>query len=408
LTERDGSHERLDLGTAAGLNLGHDLLASLRLSAQGDVHHAPSASTALAFGARLGGRYRRALGRDLSLGADLGLDVRYADTVRRAVMALSPELRALASYQLGRLTSSLNVGFRLDRSRFAVRDPDALPADDRFAARLSRYNTLLLGAMLNGTLRSVTWTLEVSADPALGSSGGFTKSPIRVELAAQRELGKLLVGGYGGGSPSGRPDPAALQVREPRFWLGGFLGIRFDEPPPTHATPTRLAPPPVRWVRLIIRDAAGAPLAGAQVEVEQDPQGGRAIADAQGEVTLRTAKDGALVLRITGSGHDPQSITVRPGESAVTVNLRASLPAGQIRGNVRGESGQGLRASILLRPLNLTLQTAADGSFVFDVAPGDYQILVSAPGHTSQERPVVVDRNGVTILVIDLVRAASP
>jgi len=159
-------------------------------------------------------------------------------------------------------------------------------------------------------------------------------------------------------------------------------------------------------VRLTVREAGGAPLPGARVEFEDDPQTAPAIADAQGEVTLRPAKEGAIVLRVTASGHDPQVITVRPGEPAVAVNLRSSLPAGQIRGTVRGESGKALRASIRLQPLDMKLETAADGSFVIDVPPGDYHVVVNAPGYASQKRPAAVEQNGVTILVIDLAEAA--
>ena len=39
------------------------------------------------------------------------------------------------------------------------------------------------------------------------------------------------------------------------------------------------------------------------------------------------------------------------------------------------------------------------------VAPGEYTVLLSAPGYERQRRPVRVEQNGVTILNVDLRRA---
>ena len=44
----------------------------------------------------------------------------------------------------------------------------------------------------------------------------------------------------------------------------------------------------------------------------------------------------------------------------------------------------------------------ADGNFELDVAPGEYTVEISAPGYRPQQRPALVEHNGVTVIVVEL------
>ena len=50
------------------------------------------------------------------------------------------------------------------------------------------------------------------------------------------------------------------------------------------------------------------------------------------------------------------------------------------------------------------LETDADGSFLADVDPGSYEVVIEADGHARQRRRVEVPEDGVVILNADLLR----
>jgi uncharacterized membrane protein len=83
------------------------------------------------------------------------------------------------------------------------------------------------------------------------------------------------------------------------------------------------------------------------------------------------------------------------------ITLKRKLPGGQIRGLVGSFKGSNLSAEIKIDPLGLTLRTQ-DGRFEADVAPGTYEVTITAPGYETQHRRVEVEKNGVTLLNADL------
>jgi Carboxypeptidase regulatory-like domain len=80
----------------------------------------------------------------------------------------------------------------------------------------------------------------------------------------------------------------------------------------------------------------------------------------------------------------------------------SEVPSGQIRGNVRAFSGAPLRATITVQPGGMQASTAADGTFSLDVTPGKYTVQLRAPGYKSQDRDVIVDEDGITVLNVEL------
>ena len=103
------------------------------------------------------------------------------------------------------------------------------------------------------------------------------------------------------------------------------------------------------------------------------------------------------------AGYEPatETITMADAAAELTLTLQRRLPSGQIRGLIRSFRGVALSAEIKIEPGDKTLHTQ-DGRFEADVAPGAYDVTITAPGYETQRRHVEVERNGVTLLNADL------
>jgi hypothetical protein len=153
----------------------------------------------------------------------------------------------------------------------------------------------------------------------------------------------------------------------------------------------------------------GAPLGAANVTVqtaaEADPV--KVNVDAEGRFTFTGKPGQTLTVRAEAADHEPatESVTLMEGAAlTVTLTLSRKLPSGQIRGLIRSFKGDGLDAEIRIAPGDQTLRTK-NGRFEADVAPGAYEVTITAPGYETQRRHVDVEQNGVTLLNADL-RAA--
>lgn len=139
----------------------------------------------------------------------------------------------------------------------------------------------------------------------------------------------------------------------------------------------------------------------------QAPPIAEMITTEDGTFALRDLPAGPLQLSARALGlRDAQRDVVVPvhAELSTELVLAEALPEGQIRGTVRGFGGAPLNATIRIEPIGLMLSAARDGSFSIDVAPGRYEVLVTAPGYEPQQRVADVERDGVTVLPVDLVR----
>jgi hypothetical protein len=82
--------------------------------------------------------------------------------------------------------------------------------------------------------------------------------------------------------------------------------------------------------------------------------------------------------------------------------MTRTVQRGEIRGVVQASNGRALAARIEIRPLDRVLVADAEGGFATEVAPGEYDVVVSAPGHRTQTRHVVVEAQGVIVLNVQL------
>jgi hypothetical protein len=218
-----------------------------------------------------------------------------------------------------------------------------------------------------------------------------------------------------GVSPSARPDVSAsgpLFPIEPRFWLGTGIGMYFPGSTPAPARsvappkPAPAAPPALARVRGRVVDAAGrAPLPGATLELAGRPP---VTTDAQGGFALDDLPPGELQLRARATGFnevETRAMLVAGATAQLEIALARELPEGQISGTVRSFDGKPIAARIRVDPLGKTIEPNADGTFEIEVAPGEYTVVVSAPGYRSQQRPALVEHNGVTVIIVELSRA---
>jgi hypothetical protein len=134
--------------------------------------------------------------------------------------------------------------------------------------------------------------------------------------------------------------------------------------------------------------------------------------DGDGRFSLRGMSPGPATVVVTAPGFDESRTPVQLAAAAplsVEVALRRSLPSGQIRGTVRSFDGRVVTATVVVSPSDgastpdTELRSEA-GLFQADVPPGRYQVVIEAAGHAAQTRTVVVERNGVTVLNVDLRR----
>jgi hypothetical protein len=357
-----------------------------------------------------------ALAAPFRVGGEFALRFPGASDLERGLSSTSAELQALATFapRDAALWLSALVGFRLDRASHGVADPSRLSLSDRVALGASDSHALLFGLALSHAIGAFDLLGEWSWDVHVGDSAPEPlQSPMRVSAGARyfpaRSLHVQLLAGV---SPSQRPEveiAGPLYAIEPRFWVTAALGLYFAAAPraPAHAPPPRATPlPTVGALRGRVVDAAGgAPLAQISVEIA-----GRApvLTDAQGGFAFPGLPPGALQLRTSAPGFREATATatvVAGRDTPLDLAIERALPEGQIRGSVRGPNGKALPARIEVEPLGTVVEADAGGNFELDVAPGEYRIVISAPGHRTQQRPALVEHNGVTVILVELSRA---
>lgn len=410
-------------------------VASLGLS------YAPVRS--FAFGLSLDGRYdshssgddgyvgdprlflRLALGRRrLSYGAQLTVWVPGKEAPSFAFDATSVEARALLSAALGPATASLNLGARLDNSDSSVDDPRSLSPQDQVSLGVSAYHAAVAGARVFMPLGRGFISGEAAAEVFLGD--GAPDATVRALAAAGVRIApSVSLLGYLqlASAPDARAammaqQPLPLVPYETAVTFGLGLETRFggEAPPPSRnvvtVEPLVQPEPPAQPKRAelagAVLDDAGAPVAGAKVELVRDGKVVATIAtDAKGKYKLPDLAPGPATLRVAMPGKEPHETPVElvaGANAAPKVQLDPELPPGELRGNVRTRVGGKpiAGAAVAVAPGGHTTVTGADGSFAFEVPPGKYTITTTAEGYAPQQIEAVVDQDGVTVKFINL------
>lgn len=408
-------HHRGFSEVAAGYAPRQWLQLSLRMEARYDGHRSERTGRDRggAFATDITTRHALSLGDATALGAQLRLHFPASETMVRGLSAVSTELSALATHTLApHYELSGQLGYRFDRSRESVRAPEQLSAADRLAASLSQFDALVVGALFAFPLGPVTTTLEWSWDVPLGAeSPPLSSAPMRVRAGAQLSLAERYVPGVElGVSPSARGVGDLLARVEPRLWAAVSLAVLFEAAPPPaprFTPPAETVLPAAEPVRIAIRveDSTGDAVAGARVRLVESERRDVVTTDPDGIAKLTVDPEQSQRIEVTAEGFAPyetelQAAGAPPG---LTLRLARALPEGEIKGRVRSlRGGRALRAHVVVRPLDVEVDTDSEGSFAINVPPGEYRLEITAEGHEPQVRPARVERRGVTILVVDL------
>jgi carboxypeptidase family protein len=420
----------------------------------GDAHHRASGSLAVegrplswfGLGLRLDGRYDRhqstqqgsddgwigdprvfvradrALGSAFRAGGRLGLWLPGRAAPSIALAAATPELSAALTWAPhgSALWLTANGGYRLNRSARTATDASMLSASDRLGLELSAFDQTLLGLAAVYGDGPTQGFVELTAELMVGAgSPPLSSSPLRagggMRFAISRDIrleaqAEAALGARPALSMSGPLVPVPPRAA---FWLG--VAYRFGGgaaprataaglPPRRTAAPT--PPPPVsltREGRVVAAD--GAALIDPRVTVQADgaEKAAAVDVDADGRFTFSGKAGQIVTIEAQAAGYEPAkaTVTIDEGAEEPTLTLRKRLPSGQIRGLIRSFRGVALSAEIQIAPGDRTLQ-AQDGRFEVDVAPGTYEVTITAPGYETQRRRVDVELNGVTLLNADL------
>lgn len=417
LSSGDSAHTRVAASAAAAVDAARFLNVGLWFAGRYD-HHGHGDDGVL-FNSELSARLAWRFG-GLGVGVEGAAWVPGGKDVGSSFSALSADGKLLLSGHTPSLTVAGFAGYRLDRSSKAADDASRLSFGDRSALGASDYDALLAGLGLGYVTGKTTLFGEAAAQLLLGSPK-IAASPMFVTLGARQQLGGGLSAELSlTGLLSARPDlgpSAPLFPIEPRATLALGLRYRFGDspaaapspppPPPPPDKPVVAPPPPPASVELALVDDRGQPLKRAQVVVSQDGVETPLVETEPGHYKLENAKPGKAHLRAQAEGFKPieQDIDVGAGKPVhVDAHAEQALPAGQVRGLVRSFRGKPLAASIHLEPGAVEAKTDAEGFFQIDVPPGEYEVVIEAPGYEPQRRKAKVDQQGVVIVNADLVQ----
>jgi hypothetical protein len=391
-------------------------------------------------------------------GGQVGIWVPGKDAPSVAGSAISIDARALVSLPAGPGLLSFSGGFRLDNSAKSVDDPMSLSLSDRVSLGVSDYHALFGGAQLRIPAGKAWVAVEGSLDAFIGGPPEAEGTEVqRAELARGKLIFRgAVTGGYHindmfsaivfleaakvPGINDAQVDDGPLGnvpliPYEPVFTGGIGLQARFGGP--KSVAPTfverdcaKRNPPDCPDVKVPILtevtgtvvDSGGKPVVGAKVSLGLKlSQVNPVFTDDKGTYVFKgvpightmanrpTIEETAGEITVEVSSMKPGTATVAQlaeGSNTVpAITLEPVLPPGQLRGVVRSLPGGGRAvsgATVTVVGSDSKAETAADGTFTIDLAPGQYKIKVSAKGLKDQELDVTIDPNGVAIKNIDL------
>jgi hypothetical protein len=349
--------------------------------------------------------------------------------------ATTVDLKALFGYApLGGPTIGLNVGWRLDQSANSDDQASNLRTGDRVGLGLSDSDALLLGLGLRYPAGRTELLGEVTADLLIGSDAPpVGQSPIRIAAGARHWIsGRFALSFMAEASLSARPDLSPtdpLVPIEPRAAL--YLGLRYrmgpapepepepepepgqpepetkpDQPEPDQPAVPETPPEPEEYeITGKVVDESGTPVPDAAVtlslgDLEEEY---RTAADGSFRFEVQVKGEGTVVVESPGFDDVKRPVAVAGKDVAVDeVVLRPAVPAGELKGLIRGLDGKPVAATVIVEGTEITLETDAQGSFSADVPPGSYVVQIKADGFVGQRRRVRIENRGVTVLNVDL------
>jgi hypothetical protein len=424
----DDTHHRA-FGSLAGSWRPIPLFAlGLQLDGRYDTSTGPGGTSGWVGDPRVALRVGGPLGQGWALGGQLGVWLPGGSAPSVVFGATTPDASVLGSYTPPGtdVTIASRAGFRWDNSTKSISDPDRLAPSDRLALGLDQASAALLGL---GVAAKVSSRVELTADATwdlLVGSGApqALDSPIVTSAGARITLdaaGRWQIQAVATASPSKRPPVTAgspLVDVEPL--VGAFIALVLrpagPQPLPPPVEPPAPAPaPPVALVAAPVRASVRGSVfaedghaAVAQAHVSFKSASGavkEAATDASGAFAADDLDPGEATVDVTADGFQPatRTITLSEATPALDVPLVKALPVGQVRGLVRDYGGKAVAAAtVRVEPVGVDVHVGADGMFEANVAPGSYEVVIRAKGYAEQRRRVTVERDGVTMLNVEL------
>ncbi len=428
-----GDHHRLIGNLAVGFRALDWLSMYLLLEGRYDKHpdDTTGSDDGLAGKPSLGIRGGYRIFKGLYLGGQLDLTVPGNNAPSLQFEALTLDTKLLATYypDIKGLSVGMMTGFRYDRSGEAEDAPDLLRRGDRLALGLSDFNAVLLGLGASYRYRIFEWFGEWSWDVLVGSGApSVANSPMRITAGMRvfptnaLELEFLMEA-----SPSARPSIGtgnALIPIEPRITT--MLAVRYRLPfvSPSASSPNAQQPgayvqngqgpsitiveakdAPTGVVEGRVTNNSKEPLEGIRVELSAGDFSRVVETDAEGAYRFDKLPPGDVKLTAVADGYEPVLLEAKVEDKSIKrldFVLGEPPPMGQLRGLVRGFDGKPLRAQVLVFPLKVEHITEDNGQFEFNIPPGRYRVVIRARDHRRQRRWAVIEKNGVTVLNVEL------
>jgi hypothetical protein len=415
--ERAG-HQRISTIAAIGVSPLPRLQLGLSAVARYDQHpdDGQGSDSGTVVDPRVSARWVESLGQRFALGLELGAWFPGTEDAARTLRATSPHAALLGTLQAGPLTVGARAGYRLDRSAKAAPALAELRPGDRLALGLSDFDAALVGLGAAYAVGDAQLLAEVNTELLLGGGAPpLLESPIGVSAGARYALDDVWsLELISEASLSGRPTLAAgrpLVPVQPRF--AAFAGVRFRWPfaEPELAPdvgPAPAAAPLAIDLRIDVRYSVPRDKAPPRATLEQDGKERAATEIGTGELAFEDVTPGKARLRVVAEGYEPAireiEIDGATSPQRVAVELLAIAPQAQLRGLVRSYGGRGLPARIRVEPLGVEVVTDEAGFFELDVPAGRFEVHIQAEGYQSQQKSVVVEKDGVVILNADLMK----
>lgn len=403
--DEDDAHQRASAKLAVSYRPVSWLGVALAMDGRFDHHSGTAGSDSGWVGdPRAVVRASRQFSDSTSVGGELSLWLPGGDAPSVEFDAATVGARLLVAYQPPAKRAGVfgHLGLLIDRSARSVTGAGTLSTADRLALEVADAHAVLLGAGASYDVGQSQLFGELSWDLYIGNDAPPPlASPLRVGAGAKMPVGdRYQLWGLFEVSPGSRPEigpMAPLFPIEPRVRLAVGIGYAI----PRSRSPAHDGDHPMGQISGRVETADGAGVAGAVIEM-----GSRRVTTfADGTFVIESAPAGEVTVKVSGQGFRPgeATTTVTPGERATLhVVLAPDAPAGEVRGLVQSFAGAPLGATIRVAPGDKVVTAGDDGRFAVDLAPGTYTVDITEDGYRHQQRTIVVEENGVTILNVDL------
>ncbi|HEY6877282.1 MAG TPA: carboxypeptidase regulatory-like domain-containing protein [Polyangiales bacterium] len=423
----DGAHHRLAGSLGGGAVPWPWLAVALRLDGRLDLHPSDDRGKDRTGTGdpRLFLRGGRDLPRDVSVGGELVLWFPGNRAPSFEPKATSVDFKGLAAWRPKKHPFAVlgHLGYRLDNSAHTAPELRRLRQGDRIALGVSDFDALLIG--VGGSLRTIEKTelfAELSLDYLVGGGApGFNGSPLRATVGARYFLQQDLQGELSAtialNGRSGVSPDAPLVPVEPRFGISA--GVRYGralhpEPkppqPPADDIGVRPEPAPMTaTVSGVLLDDKGEPVPDVRVVLTIAPETKlrEAVTDGEGRYRFTDVPFGDATLEASAPGFESQQWVVEVREQMPAPAARPLVrksDTGALRLLTRTFSSEPLSATIQVRDGRRVINGKSDehGTYEIELPPGQYTVMISAPGYRTLRREVQVERYGVAILNVDM------